>query len=233
MRPIEKSNLCDEVFNRIIQDIITGKLGVGDKIASENELREMLGVSRNTIRSALSRLNALGILEARHGEGYYIRNINVGIYVNSLLPVMLLSSRDLESITEFRIGVESAGAALAAARADENDISEMERHLLITEESYNDNHKFAIGDMEFHLAVARASKNELFISATEMIKTMYTIWLTGFVKNHGKEQSSQYHRQIFESIKRGDSISARKQMYDHLSDVLFKIKSDNSNISKS
>ena len=125
MNTIEKNNLVEEAYNQIINMIATGEWEEGTKLPSENMLCEILGVSRNTVRSALNRITALGVIETRQGYGYQVRNLNTGIYLNALLPTMLLRSRDLESITEFRIGIESEAAALAAVRADDSDLERM------------------------------------------------------------------------------------------------------------
>ena len=125
MNIIEKNNLVDEAYNQLLQMIASGEWVEGSKLPSESQLCETLGVSRNTVRVALSKLNALGLIESRQGFGYSVRNLNIGIYLNSMLPTMLLHSRDLESITEFRIGVESEAAAVAAERATAEDLERM------------------------------------------------------------------------------------------------------------
>ena len=175
MNIIEKNNLVDEAYNQLLQMIASGEWVEGSKLPSESQLCETLGVSRNTVRVALSKLNALGLIESRQGFGYSVRNLNIGIYLNSMLPTMLLHSRDLESITEFRIGVESEAAAVAAERATAEDLERMRVACEKAEAHMGDPDMFAKYDMEFHRAVAEASKNQLFIKAAEMLESMYTV----------------------------------------------------------
>lgn len=225
MNIIEKNNLVEEVYNQLINMFVTGEWQEGMKIPSENELCEIFGVSRNTVRVALNRIVALGIIETRQGYGYEVRNINTGIYLNSLLPTMVLHSKDLESITEFRIAVESEAAALAALRADENEIETM-RINYEKAQHYKQDDLFAKYDMEFHLAIAKATKNVMFIKVAEMLNTMYTVWLMGFQRTHGKDKSHDYHYKIYISIKNRDPEMAKRYMYEHLNDVLEKVKID-------
>ena len=227
MNIIEKNNLVNEAYNQILQMIVSGDWQEGTKLPSENQLCEALGVSRNTIRAALSKLNALGLIESRQGFGYSVRNLNIGIYLNSMLPTMLLHSRDLESITEFRIGVEGQAAAVAAERAQKEDLEKMRIACEMAQANLHDQDAFAKYDMEFHRAVAEASKNELFIKAAEMLETMYTVWLMGFLRTHGMEKSHSFHYNIYLSILNKDSQNAKRYMEQHLEDVLRKVRIDN------
>lgn len=229
MNTIEKNNLVEEAYNQIISMIATGEWDEGTKLPSENALCEILGVSRNTVRSALNRITALGVIETRQGYGYQVRNLNTGVYLNTLLPTMLLRSKDLESITEFRIGIESEAAALAAERANDEDLERMKVNCEMAGKVVHlqDNDVFAQYDMAFHRAVAEASKNEMFKKAAEMLETMYTVWLMGLQRTHGKDKSHDFHYNIYLSIKNRDKESARRYMREHLEDVLRKVKIDN------
>ena len=142
---------------------------------------------------------------------------------------MLLRSRDLESITEFRIGIESEAAALAAVRASDEDLERMRINCEMAGKVVHlqDNDLFAQYDMAFHRAVADASKNEMFIKAAEMLETMYTVWLMGLQRTHGKDKSHDFHYNIYLSIKNRNQEEARRFMHEHLEDILRKVKIDN------
>lgn len=198
----------------------------GDKLPSESVLIETLHVGRNTIRAALNRLTAIGLIESRQGEGYYIRDINASLFMNSLIPILVLSSGDLISLTQYRIGVESQTAAVAAVNADEKDLEQMKRLLKLAEDNIDNEKVFATIDMDFHLSVAKASKNDIFYQAFDIIKRLYTVWLVGFVTVHGRRKSNTFHNEIYNSIKNRDSIAAKRYMTMHLEDVLNKVKKD-------
>ncbi|MDR1686585.1 MAG: GntR family transcriptional regulator, partial [Desulfovibrio sp.] len=178
---IEKINLANETFNHILAIIASQGYEPETKIPSENELVITLGVSRNTVRTALNRLNALGILEVRHGEGYFLKDINVDVFANLQLPILLEVHSNLETLTEFRIGVEPQGAALAASRATSEDLESMEQALSLSHRHLDDKEQYALYDMEFHLAVAKASQNSIIYRSIEMLKALYTVWLRNFI----------------------------------------------------
>ncbi|GHV37158.1 GntR family transcriptional regulator [Synergistales bacterium] len=223
---IEKINLCDEAFDHILSIIASQGYEPASKIPSESELVIVLGVSRNTVRAALNRLNALGILEARQGEGYFLKDIDVDVFTNLQLPILLEAYSNLETLTEFRVGVESQGAFLAALKATEEDIAGMDEALNSAKLDMEDNERFALYDMNFHLALAKASRNTMIYRSVEMIKTLYTVWLRGFIRVHGNAESDAFHHKIFNAVRDGDAELAHRFMTEHMTDVLYKVKMD-------
>lgn len=232
MQPIKKTNLVDEVYGQLLNMLASGEYSEGSKLPSETQLCEALRVSRNTVRTAMSKLIALGIVENQQGYGNVVRNMNIGMYTNSILPCMLAHARDLVAATEFRIGVESMAARLAAMRATDDDIKQLKQAFQKADQAVGTEY-FAIYDMEFHRIIAEATRNPLFIRTSEMIETMYTTWLIGFQRNHGVEKSHDYHSQIYEAIKDHQPDVAALCMQQHLEDVLHNIIADNESKKKS
>lgn len=68
-----KKNTADRVYENLFHMLVSGDYAPGDRIPSEHELKERFNVSRNTIRAALNRMNALGIIETRQGDGTYLK----------------------------------------------------------------------------------------------------------------------------------------------------------------
>ena len=226
LQPIKKSNLVDEVYQQLVNMLASGEYPEGSKLPSETQLCEALGVSRNTVRTAMSKLIALGIVDNQQGFGNCVRSMNVGMYANSILPCMLANASDLVSATEYRIGVESMAARLAAMRATGEDICKLQDAYERADRCIDSEDMFAKYDMEFHRYVAEASRNPLFIRTSEMIEAMYTTWLIGFQRNHGVDKSHDYHSRICEAIARHDPDSAALSMQQHLEDVLSTVKQD-------
>ena len=226
MERIKKSNLVDEVYRQLLEMLASGDYPEGSRLPSETQLCDTLGVSRNTVRTAISKLIALGVLENQQGYGNCVRSMNIGLYANTILPCMLSHAKDLVAATEYRIGVESMAAALAAERADKADMEKLYAACEKAANAIDNTDDFAKYDMEFHRAVAEASKNPLFIRTSEMIEAMYTSWLIGFQRSHGKEKSHMYHSRICEAIAEHNPIEAEKWMKLHLEDVLAKIMKD-------
>ena len=228
MQKIVKSNLVNEVYSQLLNMLASGEYPEGSKLPSETQLSEQLGVSRNTIRTAMSKLIALGLVENQQGYGNCVLNMNMGVCTSAILPTMLANARDLEAMTEFRIGVESMAARLAAERSTEEEIRLLHESYLRAEDAVrsNDKNLFAKYDLEFHRLIAKASGNQLFFRAAEMLEVMYTTWMVGFQRVHGIETSFEYHKRIYKAIAAHQSQEAYDAMKDHLEDVLRKVKLD-------
>ena len=81
---VPKVNVSKTTFDILFRNIMDGTWKTGEKIPSENELKNSLMVSRHTIRSAIANLNMLGILETRQGDGNYVRETGIGLYIDFL-----------------------------------------------------------------------------------------------------------------------------------------------------
>jgi len=220
---IKKSNLVDEVYQQLLNMLASGEYPEGSKLPSETQLCEALGVSRNTVRTAMSKLIALGVVDNQQGFGNCVRSLNVGMYANSILPCMLANAGDLVLATEFRIGVETMAARLAAMRATDDDIRRLREAYENADRCIDSEDLFAKYDMEFHRIVAEASCNPLFVRTSEMIEAMYTTWLIGFQRSHGVDKSHDYHSRICEAIASHDPEAAATAMRQHLDDVRNKV----------
>lgn len=123
-----KLTLTDNVYNQILTQISTGIYSSGEKLPSERELCEEYGVSRICIRSALQRLEALGIIETLHGKGSFITGIkratNHPLPDNEIVsPYQLLSLGEYEEFWPLRYSLESQAFKLFIPRATEEDFN--------------------------------------------------------------------------------------------------------------
>ena len=84
MQKIVKSNLVNEVYSQLLNMLASGEYPEGSKLPSETQLSEQLGVSRNTIRTAMSKLIALGLVENQQGYGNCVRNMNMGVCTSAI-----------------------------------------------------------------------------------------------------------------------------------------------------
>lgn len=98
IRPIERTNVGEQVFDQLKQLLIEGTWTPGQRLPSENELANMLHVSRVTVRQALQKLSALDLIETRLGEGSFVKKIDVGSNMNALIPVMYMGEQSLQQV---------------------------------------------------------------------------------------------------------------------------------------
>ena len=123
----ERISAVEFVFSRLSKKIKNGTYQRGDKLPTENELAEHYGVSRNTIRGAISKLAILGLVETVQGKGTFVTDRDMGTKIDNLVPLFFSGTNDYLSIIQLRGAVETLSARLAAVAASQNDIRELEK----------------------------------------------------------------------------------------------------------
>lgn len=199
-----------------MEQILKGEWAPGSKIPSENELSKLLGVSRISIREAFQRLVSLGILETRQGDGTYVKEFSPGVYMNSLIPLCVLDPVDLMEVMEYRKITEIETSGLAAERATEADIKELQEIYARMQASQDDVAAFAAEDLNFHLAIAKASKNSLIIKVNQIIKNILSVSMSDIVSSLGTNMGLYYHEHLIDAVVHRDRELAKKLMEDHI-----------------
>ncbi len=122
----KKTSAADAVFEALRSQISSGVWKVGDRLPSEGELAERYGVNRLTVRVALQKLNALGVVETRAGAGTHVIEFDFENYLR--MASKFYGRGDmLQEVTEFRNHLEIECARLACERATDEDLAELER----------------------------------------------------------------------------------------------------------
>lgn len=222
---MQKKNVADQVFEEIMSSLLSGSYDPGEKLPSENELAENYGASRNTVRSALTKLNALGILETRKGEGTFFKGVGTNMYLHDFIPAILTGSEDLMGLMMFRRGVEISSARLAALNASDEDIAEMEQYFKHIEKNNVRGEAYAEATNSFHKKIAIASKNELLAKLLEVIGWILTSRMADFLKyKPDVEDSLYYHFMIFQCIKHHKEDEAAFMMDQHMSMLIERVR---------
>ncbi len=221
---IEKQNVGNEVYKQMMEKIINNVWEPGSKIPSENELCTNLGVSRHTVRAALNKLNALGLLETKHGEGTFVKKLEPSLYLNSLVPVVFFGKHEYRTIMEFRKGIEVEATWLAAKNATEENIAELQHIVDELIKNKDDIESYAEFDIDFHVAISKASKNPMFSQTMNIIKAILSAQLQENMNSHGNNLGFKFHLEILDAIKNRDSETASSCMSRHLSLVIDKLE---------
>lgn len=228
MTPIARMKLYEKVMLQIEEMIRAEGLQAGDKLQSEKEMAIVLGVSRMTIREAMSALQASGLLEARQGLGIYVRDLKQTMANN--LKIRLLSNKEkLLNILELRKGLETQGAFLAAKRADDSDRAELREILRLMEREIRKGESAASEDFNFHRAVLRASHNPAYGQTFDIFAHEFHAGLFSsheyFRVNYGPRlEVLNEHRLIFEAIRRGQTEKAADATRCHLENIEVKLR---------
>jgi GntR family transcriptional repressor for pyruvate dehydrogenase complex len=219
VKKIERKSVTTQVYDQLKQNILNGTWTPGQKIPSEKELVNLLGVSRITVREALKQLVSIGLIEARQGEGTFVKQLEADSYMNELLPFIVLNREEVIELIKYREIIEVGAVALAVERADAADIRALEKNVR-QHEQYKDNWEQASHvDMEFHLLIAKASKNPFVIKANSLMKDVFHAVMDQIVEEMGTEHGLFYHKKIIAAIKAKDTELAVASMKEHLIDT--------------
>jgi GntR family transcriptional regulator, transcriptional repressor for pyruvate dehydrogenase complex len=226
---VKRININEQVFGQLRDQIVGGKWPPGSKIPSEKELTRRLGVSRVSLREALHMLVSLGLLESRQGGGTFVKEYSGGILFNPLFPMLALDKTDLLDVLEYRRIVEKGTAALVAEKAGEQEFAELEAAYLEMVNRKENLHAFARADLEFHLALARATGNPIIIKVNDIIKSILSASMDRIVSSLGVSDGLAYHRRILDAIKAHKADLAESLMEEHLLRTIRRLKTEERN----
>jgi DNA-binding FadR family transcriptional regulator len=166
LAPIARSSIVDAVVERIRGEILSGRLAAGSRLPSERELALALGINRLTLRAALARLEAMGLVLTRHGAGTVVASWRERAGLDALGALARGLPKDdpargelLAAILEVRRVLGAEAVALAARRATPEDIAGMRVIAEAQRHNLNDPVAMARGDVAFQRAVVRAAGN--------------------------------------------------------------------------
>lgn len=218
-QPVQSTKLVDDVVHQIQQQISAGKFKPGDKLPPEPELMQLFHVGRSTIREAIRVLVSAGLLEKKQGIG---TTLKANPIIQEPLTQRLHRAKLIE-VFEARKMIDIEISRLAALRRDDNDLSNMRKHLDAREVALqqNDREQYARSDIEFHMAIAIASKNAVIIDLYRTFSQVLSDAMNQLNLNYRThDPQSQYHEQVYESIKQGDADQAVKWTLEILNRTL-------------
>ncbi|RJQ65357.1 MAG: FadR family transcriptional regulator [Desulfobacteraceae bacterium] len=223
LKPIKPKRISDQVFDQLRELVLRGEFKPGQQIMPERELAEILKVSRTSIRDAISKMVATGLLEHRQGQGTFVR-VPVDTQ-NPLAKAMAAQDASLENLLEVRMGLECNAAAYAARRATEEDIRFLERSFTEMNEEVASGRLGTEADVSFHMAISFAMKNPLQV---HIMKNFYDLLFYGIRENLVQlyekpgniELILEQHRSIFYAIRDRDPVQAFTTMRRHIDFVL-------------
>ncbi|WP_411817449.1 FadR/GntR family transcriptional regulator [Hyphococcus sp. DH-69] len=216
---MSEKRLYHTVAEKIRTMIEDGAFPPGSRLPGERDLAEQLGVSRVTIREAEIALEAVGLLDIRIGSGVYVLSAKAG-QGRSLPDVTAFE------LTEARSAIESEAAALAAVTITEEELDKLDE--IVTEmeaESKGQGPLSSDADEQFHLTIARATKNEA------MLETVERLWRIRSEKEDIKqaydsicgitpEMRLDEHRQIAVALRERNPEKSRKAMRNHFKCII-------------
>lgn len=222
-RPIERTRAFEQVIGRIEDQIASGALRVGDRLPAERDLAGMLGVSRAAVREAMRALEAMGVVRQGAGRdgGTVLTSMSSESLGAWLRLHVLLAKYPMEDVIEARVMLERRSVSLAAAHADPDQRAELERLEAAMERPAVQREEFNALDTDFHVALARAGRNELVADLTSAIRASMAVpILDSFHRTEDwpsvRERLVAGHRAVLASVLDRDADGAAAAIEDHV-----------------
>ncbi|MGO1070983.1 FadR/GntR family transcriptional regulator [Lysobacter sp. CA199] len=220
--PRKKASLADNVVETLTRQIRNGEYAPGDRLPTESKIMQSLGVSRTVVREALSRLQAAGAVETRHGIGTFVlppeSERGLGLNHPDLLTML-----DVLAVLDVRISLETEAAGLAALQRTDAHLTAMRTALDAFNAAIVADQNAVEADIAFHLQIAQATGNRYFVQLlTQLGSAIIPRTRVNSARYAARNRSSyldsvnREHEGILDAIRRQDPEAARAAMREHL-----------------
>ena len=224
---IRQRRLSDDIVERLEGMILEGTLTSGERLPAERALAEQFGVSRPSLREAIQKLTAKGLLISRQGGGNYVVDSLGSTFSDPLLHLLESNPEAQRDLLEFRHTLEASCAYYAALRATEVDRERLTAAFEELQDCYSrpgDSNRVEEGaaDAKFHLAIAEASHNAVLLHT---IRGLFDLLKRNVVTNIGgmykqrtetRDMLISQHRELYLAIIEGRAEGAREVASRHL-----------------
>jgi DNA-binding FadR family transcriptional regulator len=220
--PRRRRTLAHELVESLGDRIRDGRLTPGDRLPTEAAFMGEFGVSRTVVREAISKLQASGLVETRHGVGTFVVGLGDASAFR-IAPEQLATLHDVVAVLELRIGVETEAAGLAAQRRTAQNLVVMRDTLDAFAQAIEVGRDAVSADFQFHHEISRATQNAHFANLMTTLGTMIIPRARLDPSRPVDEERQAYlrrvnaeHGSIFDAIENQDVEAARAAMRTHL-----------------
>ncbi|HZK48284.1 MAG TPA: FadR/GntR family transcriptional regulator [Thermoleophilia bacterium] len=220
LTPVRRRRLYEDVVQQLQGLISSGRLEPGDQLPAERALAEQLAVSRASVREGLRTLEARGMLEARPGQGLFVRGRRTEEIVSILASYLVRERESFLEVLDVREALERKAAERAAILATTKDLEAIKAALVEMQEEVLEGRLPLESDTAFHRALGTASRNEV------LSQTLNTV--LGLMSQRRQELlNSDYggllmlhqHVNIFRAVKNRDPKAASELISAHLREL--------------
>lgn len=220
---VQSEKLSAAVVRQIEQLILRGILSPGERLPSERELAERLGVSRPSLRDAIGELQSRGLLETRAGSGVFVAEVLGNAFSPALIQLFATHDEAVADYLSFRRDMEGLAAERAAQFGSDYDLQVIQTIFDKMEAAGNPavSEEAARLDAEFHSAIMDASHNVIML---HMMRSMFDLLREGvfynrrimFQQHTTYDALLQQHRAINAALQARDPKAARAAVEAHL-----------------
>lgn len=215
---IEQDRLYKDLARKLIAELAEGRYKVGDRLPAERELAATYGVSRPMVREAMIALEVQGLVEVRIGSGAYVSALPGSAQDNGFGITAF-------EITEARLHFEGEAAALAAAQISDSELDDIDRLVAEIARENLDPQGTEHADREFHLSIARATRNAAVLESIERLWALRSTSAEAALLHEKARRANikpvvDEHAAIAAALRTRDPAAARAAMRGHLAQVL-------------
>lgn len=226
-KPIKKdpSSVYEQILKELTSSIMHGDLKPGDKLPSERNLSEMMGVSRTSLREALKMLAATGMVVIKHGQGVFITEKETPTnLLKDFAGQHFINSKTLSDLFELRKLLETQNAIWACQRAEVDLIDSLaqlvDHTISVLKDNKNDLVILAKQDSEFHTLLAEATGNQVIVRVMhDLLDLLNESRCRALSIPDRPLRSLNEHKEIVEAIKTRDVDIVKEKMLNHLNNV--------------
>ena len=228
MRPIERISIVEQVIDRLTQYIVENNLVTGDKMPTENEVCQMLGAGRSTVREAYRMMQAMGILEVRRGKGIFFIKFPKDVREAEVAEWFKENGQNIADYMEVRLAIETMAVKLALHNYEEKKVEELKEFALSekkriarTEDASKRAVKMTLYDEEFHEFITEMSGNDLLMKIERNISECLADYRNQiFMLEENIERAHESHWNIITVFEERNEQAALEQVILHLNSSL-------------
>jgi GntR family transcriptional repressor for pyruvate dehydrogenase complex len=220
IRGVQRRRLYEDIVLQFHSLIRRGVLQHGTRLPSERLLAEQLKVSRSSVREAIRSLELQGLVVSRRGSGTFINTDNLDSVVALIATTLSSGGETLRDIFEVRHLMEPQIAAVAAQRADQEEVRHLGNILEEQRKQISEGETGVDADTAFHFALASATHNRALLKVVSAVEDILRLSRDQYLQEPGRPRRSlASHRRILEMLRAGDAEGARQAMEQHLTSV--------------
>jgi GntR family transcriptional repressor for pyruvate dehydrogenase complex len=222
---IKLKKISEEAFEQIKDAILKGDLKPGEKLPTERQMMQQMGVSRVPVREALKLLENMGFIETVQGGGSYVRSLVSDRVRDPLNRIMKENVEKILDLMEVRKHIESWSAYHAAERATDRDVDSLEEIVAEMKRSIESGKTPPNRlDVDFHQTISRCCHNTIQAHLMFTIHDVFSEYFNFLIEKicfnrEYQETIYEQHKKIYQAIKNRSGEEARDKIIEHLSFV--------------
>jgi GntR family transcriptional repressor for pyruvate dehydrogenase complex len=218
--PVKRPNLSDSLVERLMKMIRSESYQPGDRLPPIVEMTQRFGVGHPTLREALRKLEAIGVVEIKHGSGVYIKRDQDMLLVSNPMFGGQFSKKLMLDLLDARMLIEVKTAAMAAVLATKEHLERMTELMDKAGQHLDNDTVLSPTNQAFHCVIADASGNTVLAQLLDVLMNLFKDEHRMILNIYGERaKDHQEHRSILEAIRCKDAALAGERMKVHLDGV--------------